>query len=190
MDSILDFLNQPIVLTLITLIVGSYLLSLVAERRSRRDKLRDQAIQFLTEASNYIGIFVPHIYEQLRTGNLETTTEMTEALKNLFTNRMRIQVGSQAYLKSEHFYQQYFQLLDEFPGVLESIQALENGEDAEKIVLRAQNHCKQLLESWPLEEESLHPPSGEPVDDLILWMDLVMHRMTDLISSNLRAVMR
>lgn len=190
MDTVLDFLNQPIVLTLITLIVGSYLLNLVAERRSRRDKLRDQAIQFLTEASNNIGMFVPHIYEQLRLGNLETTTEMTEALKNLFTKRMRIQVGSQAYLKSEQFYRQYFQLIDEFPSVIESIQALEQGEDAEKIILRTQKHSKQLLENWPLEGESFHPLSGEPVDELILWMDLIMHRITDLISSNLRAAMR
>jgi hypothetical protein len=75
MDAIFYFLNQPIVLTLITLIVGSYLLNLVAERRSLRDKLRDQAIEFLTDASNHVGLLVPHIYEQLRTRNLKNDSE-------------------------------------------------------------------------------------------------------------------
>ncbi|MGD2026542.1 MAG: hypothetical protein PVI99_01890 [Anaerolineales bacterium] len=160
MDAIFYFLNQPIVLTLITLIVGSYLLNLVAERRSLRDKLRDQAIEFLTDASSHVGLLVPHIYEQLRTRNLKTTARMAEELRNLFAKRMSIQVGSQAYLKSEHFYRQYFQLLNEFPGVIESMQTLEKGEDAEKIMRRAKKHISQLLETWPLEGESLHPQSG------------------------------
>jgi hypothetical protein len=85
---------------------------------------------------------------------------MAEELRNLFAKRMSIQVGSDAYLKSEHFYRQYFQLLNEFPGVIESMQTLEKGEDAEKIMRRAKKHISQLLETWPLEGESLHPQSG------------------------------
>ncbi|MEJ2758312.1 MAG: hypothetical protein P8046_07505 [Anaerolineales bacterium] len=190
MDSILAFLNQPIVLTLITLIVGSYLLNLVAERRSRRDKLRDQAIDFLTDASNYIGAIAPNIYAHLRTGKMETSPEMFEGLKDLFTRRMSIQVGSQAYLESETFYLKYFRLMGEFPGVIESLRALEQGEDAAGVMQRAKEHIERLQVQWPLEGEAIHPQTGEPVDALILWMDLVMHRMTDLITSHLEKAMR
>lgn len=190
MDSILAFLNQPIVLTLITLIVGSYLLNLVAERRSRRDKLRDQAIDFLTDASNYIGALAPIIYAHLRTGKAETSPEMFDGLKDLFARRMSIQVGSQAYLQSDAFYLQYFRLMDEFPGVIEGLQALGRGEDAQGVIQRAKQHSDRLQALWPLEGEPLHPQTGEPVDALILWMDLVMHRMTDLITLNLEKAMR
>jgi len=190
MDSILAFLNQPIVLTLITLIVGSYLLNLVAERRSRRDKLRDQAIDFLTDASNYIGAIVPNIYAHLRTGRMETSPEMFDGLKDLFSRRMSIQVGSQAYLQSDAFYLQYFRLMDEFPGVIESLRTLGQGGDAKEVNQLATQHSESLQALWPLEGESLHPQTGEPVDALILWMDLVMHRMTDLITSNLEKAMR
>lgn len=189
MDSILEFLNQPIVLTIITLLVGSFLLDLVAERRSRRDKRRDQAIQFLTEASNYIGELAPHIYERLRTGNLESTPEMAAGLKTLFSRRMSIQVSSQAYLQSPEFAHQYLELLNEFPGVIESIQALETSGDAEDILPHLQRRSDHLKDIWPLPGETLHPQTGEPVDALILWMDLVMHRMTELITSHLRAVL-
>lgn len=189
MDSLLEFLNQPIVLTIITLLVGSILLDLVTERRSRRDKLRDQAIQYLTEASNYIGDLTPQIYERLRTGNLTATPEMADGLKNLFSRRMSIQVGSQAYLQSPEFARQYLELINEFPGVIEAIQKVERGEDADDILLGIQRHRDRLRETWPLPGEALHPQTGEPVDALILWMDLVMHRLTDLISSHLRAVL-
>lgn len=191
MDPILAFLNQPIVLTLITLIVGSYLLNLVTERRSRRDKLRDQAIEFLTDASNYIGAVAPNIYAHLRTGNLKTSPEMFDGLRDLFAKRMSIQVGGQAYLKSDDFSLKYFRLMDEFPGVIESLQALEQDEDASGMVVqRAKEHTERLQVQWPLEGEAIHPQTGEPVDALILWMDLVMHRMTDLITTNLEKAMR
>lgn len=189
MNSILEFLNQPIVLTLITLLVGSFLLDLVAERRSRRDKLRNQAIQFLTEASNHIGELAPHIYEQLRTGKLETTPEMAEGLKELFSRRMSIQVGSQAYLQSPEFSLRYLELLNEFPGVIESIRMLERGGDVQEALAHIRRRISRLRETWPLPDEALHPQTGEPLDALILWMDLVMHRITDLITSHLRAVL-
>lgn len=189
MNTILEFLNQPIVLTLITLLVGSYLLDMVAERRSRRDKLRNQAIQFLTEASDYIGELAPHIYERLRTGNLENTPEMEEGLKKLFSRRMSIQVGSQAYLQSPAFSRQYLELINEFPAVIESIRILTQGGDAQVVLAHIQRRSRRLRETWPLPDEALHPQTGEPLDALILWMDLVMHRITDLITAHLRMVL-
>jgi hypothetical protein len=115
---------------------------------------------------------------------------MFEGLKDLFTRRMSIQVGSQAYLESETFYLKYFRLMGEFPGVIESLRALEQGEDAAGVMQRAKEHIERLQVQWPLEGEAIHPQTGEPVDALILWMDLVMHRMTDLITSHLEKAMR
>ena len=59
MESIFEFLNQPIVITLVSLIIGSYAISLITERRASRNKLRDQAVDFITEAGN-ITYHAPH----------------------------------------------------------------------------------------------------------------------------------
>jgi hypothetical protein len=190
MNSILDFLNQPIVLTLITLTVGSYLLSLVAERRSRKDKLRDRMIDFLTEAGDNITQFVPHIYAQLHTGNVAIDQALKDGLKDLFAKRMSVQIGSQAYLKSEEFHQQYFQLLDQLTTVVACITEFEQGGNSEETVLKIRENRISLGESWPLADESLGTETGRPADELILWMDMIMHRTTHLLSSNLKSEMR
>lgn len=112
MDSILAFLNQPIVLTLITLTAGSYLLGLVTERRARNNKLRDVSIDFFTGAGEIINSLVPPIYAHLRTGSTRTDDAILHGMASMFSRRMRIQVGSQAYLKSTEFAKRYDQLLD------------------------------------------------------------------------------
>ena len=188
MNAIFDFLNQPIILTVISLIVGSYLLSIVAEHRSRKNKLRDQAIEFLTEAGDIITKIVPHIYEQLRTGNITVTQGITNELKELFSRRIFIQVGSQVYLKSDTFHMQYFRLLDEISAVIVHMTALEQGADEEDAVAKIQEFQTRLVNAWPLATETLDPNTGKPVDELIIWMDMILHRATYLLSSHLKAI--
>jgi hypothetical protein len=183
-------MNQPIVLTIVTLLIGSYLLNAITERRARRDKLRDKAIDFITEAGNTINRFVPHIYSQLRTDNLAFDQAIQDGLKDLFAKRMGIQVGGQAYLKTDEFHQLYFRLLDEIVGVVNCISELERGSDAEKIVQEVRASRDLLRDSWPLEDESLGSAAGRPVDELILWTDTIMHRTTHLLVSYLESVMR
>lgn len=62
MTSIIEFLNQPIVVTLITLSIGSILLNVIADRTSRKNKLRDEAIEFLTETGTEINSVVSTMY--------------------------------------------------------------------------------------------------------------------------------
>ena len=189
MDSVFDFLNQPIILTLITLTVGSFLLSLVAERRARNDKLRDKAIEFLTDAGDIISQFVPHVYGQLRTGSTNVDDALRIAIKDLFAKRLGIQVGSQAYLRSETFLSQYYQLLDQLMAVVVCMTELEQGGNTEETLLKIQEHSRRLGDSWPLADESLPPSTGRPVDELILWMDMILHRAAQLLSKHLKAAL-
>lgn len=188
MDRVFDFLNQPIVLTIISLIVGSYLLSIVAERRSRRDRLKDKSIEFITEAADTVNAFVPLIYRQLRTNNLKVDQAIEDGITELFSSRLRIQVGSLAYLKSEEFARQYFWLLNELSVVMQLMIEFERGEDQSKTLEKVITRQKNLQAEWPLENEELSPRDGTPVAELILLMDLILHRITHLLSTYLEDV--
>ena len=52
MDKLLTFLSQPIIVTLLSLLIGSYLFTLLAERRAKREKIREKAIQLIEEVSS------------------------------------------------------------------------------------------------------------------------------------------
>ncbi|HKJ27984.1 MAG TPA: hypothetical protein VJ965_10120 [Anaerolineales bacterium] len=182
MDPLFEFLNQPIVLTLVSLIVGSYLLSLVAERRSRQNSLRDKAVDFLTEAADTIKSFVPLIYRTLRTGSLAVDEEIQDGLTTLFASRMRIQVGSQAYLKTDDFALKFFDLLEELSAVMQFMVRFEQGEEQEAVLQEVKARRQNLIAEWPLKDEEHPPSSGTPIDELIWLMDLILHRTTDLLT--------
>jgi hypothetical protein len=189
MDSVFEFLNQPIIITLITLIIGSFALNLITERRARQNKRRDEAVEFIRQAGNYIGEFVPHLYAQLRTRNIEWTPELDQALTDLFSIRMEIQVGSLAYLKSEQFYRKYFQLMDEIPVALAFYQALLQDRPSDQIISEIRERRRQIIQSWPLQDENMPSSAPDAIEELILLMDVILHRATNLVVANLDRVL-
>ncbi|MGK2959536.1 MAG: hypothetical protein ACSLFB_14335, partial [Acidimicrobiales bacterium] len=148
MNLIIDLLNQPIVLTLLSLIIGGYLLSLIADRRARKDKVREKAIEFLTEVGDDINIVASLIYEQLWTEDAQDSSILKEKIGVLFTKRISVQVKSQAYLNSEDFYRQYNLLVWEFEGVRYFLSKLETEDIPEQIIIQIQKRRNRLNESW------------------------------------------
>jgi hypothetical protein len=108
----------------------------------------------------------------------------------LLSRRIFIQVGGQVYLKSETFHVQYFRLLDELIAVVTQITALEQGADVDETVAKIQEFQTRLVNAWPLVAETLDPSTGKPLDELIIWMDMILHRATFLLASYLKVVMR
>jgi hypothetical protein len=189
MESAFEILNQPIVIMLVTLVIGSYAISLIMERRARRNKLRDQAVEFITEAGNSINQFFPHLYGRLRTGSLEWDQTLDEEINELFSKRMWIQIGAQAYLKSETFHTRYFQLLDEVIGVVQSYGVLVSDGDSEELSKKIREKRIRLVSIWPLEDEVLSSSSEGASNEVIIWLDAIMHRGTALLVESLDSVL-
>ena len=190
MESAFEFLNQPIVITLITLVIGSYTISLITERRSRRNKLRDKAVEFITEAGNTFNKFIPHLYGRLRAGRIEWDQDLDDELKELFSKRMWIQIGSQAYLKSETFHLQYFQLLDEVMDFVPCFIEIASSGETEQLSQSVREHRDRLISTWPLDDEVLASSEQGAKSELILWLDAIMHRVTALLVESLASVLR
>lgn len=184
----IDFLNQPIVAGLLTLVVGSYLLNLIADRRSRKNKLRDQAIEFLTEMGDDLTLVISSIYARLKGHNSVSDLELVEAFTKLYANRMRVQVGSRAYLKSEEFPQSYDKLIRELEGVALYLIGEQEQASSEQIISQIQERRNRLGKTWLIENETLQKPAYELGDELMLWVDMILHRTTHLLSNNLKSV--
>lgn len=188
MTSIIDFLNQPFIVSLITLTLGGLLLDVIAGRRSRKNKLRDQAIEFLSATGNDLNSVISTIHGHLEGHNSERYLKLVESFTRLYAKRMSVQIGSQAYLNSEDFHQQYDSLLQELE-ILASY--LEIKQDAsEQILSKIQERRNRLGKAWPIENEVHQEPANESAGELMLWMEMIRNRTTHLISTNLRSVLR
>ena len=86
------FLNQPIVVSILTLLLGSYLLSWLSERRSRLDKRREKAIEFITEVGDDMNSLYAALFGYIRAENPDIwlNQNIREARGKLFTKRMGV----------------------------------------------------------------------------------------------------
>lgn len=57
-----------------------------------------------------------------------------------------------------------------------------------EIVSKIQERWGRLGNPWPLANETLDESTEQPVDELIMWMDMILHRTTDLLSTTLVSV--
>ena len=101
---------------------------------------------------------------------------------------MSVQVGSQVYLKSDDFHLQYYQLLDEIAAVVNCISAYEEGNPSEDTVLETRRYRQSLSESWPIPDDPPSANDDQPVQALIIWMDMIVRRTTHLLTMNLKKV--
>ena len=199
MTSIIELLNQPIVVTLITLTVGGYLLNVITDRRSRKDKLREKAIEFLTKTGNDISSVISPMHAHLEGHRSESDLNLVEGFTMLYAKRMSVQIGGRAYLNSEEFHLHYDTLLKELEGVAVYLSreqeqvafhlSREQEQDSsEQILSQIRERRDRLGKAWPIENETPQAPANEPADELMLWMDMIRNRTTQLLSDNLKAV--
>ncbi len=158
---------------------------MIADRRSRKNKLRDQAIEFLTETGNDINSVVSTIHGHLEGHNSDSYSKLVESFTRLFAKRMSVQIGSQAYLNSEDFHLHYDRLLKELERVAFYLDREQDS--SEQIISRIQERRIRLGKAWPIENETLQAPANEPAGELMLWMDMIRNRTTHLLSNNLRS---
>ncbi len=189
MDTLTDFLNQPIVLTLITLSFGGYLVTAISDRRARKDKLTEKAIEFLTDTGNDLNSVISAFYAGLRTGKPLSGQSRTEAFTRLFAKRMSVRIGSEAYLRSDEFWRHYDDILHELEGVSQFLADRPKHGHSKKIISQIQDRRSRLRKAWPIPNETPRPNVESSTGESMLSVDMIIDHTTQLLSANLRTVL-
>jgi hypothetical protein len=192
MDSIIAFLNQPVILTLLSLTVGGYLLSLLSDRRARKDKTRDKSIDLLTDIGNDINIVTGRIYGHLRAQNMKVMRNhvLMDGMGKLFTMRLGIRVRSQAYFNSERFYRQYDIIVWELRQLVDFMETLTDEYNIEQVVTTVQARKRILGDKWPLDDEWTTSKGEQPFRELLSWTDMIVNRTSHMLSTYLKSALK
>src|SRR5205085_10299200 len=120
MNEIFAILNKPLILTILTLSIGSYLFSRLSERRTKKDKIREKAIQLLEDVGTDVNAAISSIYGRIRTQDFEIKPDsfIDEKRKALFNKRFSVRIRSSVYLKSEEFWKEYEQVTFEIDKIV------------------------------------------------------------------------
>jgi len=191
-DHLLVFLSRPVVLSALTLAFGSYLLTRFTERRAKRDKIREKALQLLEDVGNELNSVISIIYGHIRTSQFEIQKDspVNEKRSGLFIKRFSVRIRSQVFLESDEFWQRYDQLTFEIDKIVRLMGTLSANYDLAEVAERIKQHQMRFAASWPFDERSTHSKYPPPSDELVIWADMVWDRSVSLLTSNLNSVVR
>jgi hypothetical protein len=186
MDNILQILNQPIITTLLSLSIGGYLLKLISDHRAHKDSIREKSIELINEVGENFNNVMGRIFGYIRRGdfsNIAQDDDLNSKLGKLFTNRLNVEIKSQAYLRSKDFSKKYESLVFEFKEISMYMDKLSKGTDKKKINSEVLRHMQSLSDNWPIEKERSFTDDVKPeYKELAEWTTMVSRRVSWLLS--------
>jgi hypothetical protein len=196
MKILFEFLNQPIILTIITLTIGGYLFSILNDRRARRDKTREKAIELLEEAGDDLNLVFSRLFEVVRFGQFPVAEDspLQQERRTLFVKRFSVMLKSKAYLKSKRFWSQYDQLVWEIEKIVLFVSKNSDDHDLAQTITEIQSRRKHLTEKWALQDESLDESLNiaetTVSDELLSWANMLWKRAIFLLSTALQDALK
>jgi hypothetical protein len=192
MEQLLTFLSKPIIITLLTLTIGSYLFTRLTERRAKKDKIREKSLQLIEDVGSSLNSVLSLIHGHIRNSNFEIqkTSPINEKRADLFTKRFSVRIRSKAFLQSDEFWQKYEQLTFEIDRIVRLMMALSENYDLEEVIKRIKDNQERFSQSWPFEERSRHSQYPPPSNELVIWADMIWDRSIWLLSQNINVILR
>ena len=193
METILTFLSKPIIVTAITLTVGSYLFARLTEARSKREKIREQSLQLLEEVGSEINAVISLMYGHIRRGSfgMDVTSPLNEKRGALFTKRFSVKIRSKVFLKTDDFWQRYDRLTFEIDRIVRLMMTLSNEYVADDVVDQIEANKKRFAEEWPCHDRSSSSQYEHRLStELVKWADMVWDRANSLMTEHLEKLFR
>lgn len=194
MDKLLTFLSQHIIVTLLSLLIGSYLFTLLAERRAKREKIREKAIQLIEEVGSDLNAVFSRTIGRIKLGdfNVERDSPLTEKKGLLFTKRFSVRIRSESYLKNKDFWRKYDYLVFEINKIITVMKSIAEVEDVQEIIREIKENQQRLFHEWTVDEERYKSKSNASSlsDELEVWHRMIWDRAVWLLSTNLKAELR
>jgi len=200
------FLNQPIFLTIITLLLGGYFFNRINERKARRDKQLEKTVEFIDEVGKDLNAALTVMFRYIRLGNYEDNisyeeeqlgerrkellSELEQKVPTLFAKRMSVQVKSEALLKDMQFSKAYVDLIREVGKIFEIVREFKDSDEPEAYLVKIDENKTRLANEWPLTDKFSDRKLRQPFKELNCWTEMVWSRTVSLLSSTLKRFLR
>lgn len=203
--SAIGLLNQPIVLTVLTLAIGGLLFGILSDKRTRKAKQLDKAIESVDEvAADLNSVFTP-LFRYIRIGNDEDRqpsadlspdrsailADLRENIPKLFAKRLSVSTRTNAFLprRCRHFSVGYVRLCQELGKILDVLQEVTTDKESQADVKRIQDFKNDFARAWPFRHEPTHRQLKQPFKECDDWAEMVWSRSTDLLAFTVKKIL-
>jgi len=183
-----DILKHPLLITLISVIIGSGLFNYLTEKRARENARVQQEIEFINETANQINAAIINVYGIIHSDSISSYDIETvdSAIGGLDDNRMNVKIKSMAYFSDTSFYDNYISIqeeLDDMSRYLESVQ--NNSFDSIKDLSYIKTRILSLQNEWKLNPVT-KTEHESPFKELYIWTELIEDRTESILSDALK----
>lgn len=204
-ESVPFFLNQPVFLTLITLLAGGYIFNRVNERKTRRDKRLEKAIEFIDDVGKDLNAALTVIFRYIRLGNYEGQTtesyedkerlnknrkellsDLEQKVPTLFAKRLSVEIKSKTFLDDKQFSIDYDDLIREIGKIFEMVEHYKDPNEIDEYLIKVNENKARLESQWPITEKFPDRNLRQPFKQLNDWTEMVWSRTVSLLSSTLK----
>lgn len=179
MTELAEFLNQRFVITIISILLGGYLLERIAERRARTQATQKKVLDYLEDIATRINSTITAIFRHLRFPESEDhdSNALVTELEELYRKRFTTQLVARLYLKNEEFSTRFELICKELRAVVD---VLSNPNEIKAET--AEDRRAQLEVRWPLAQEPhSYDDLDPPIREVAVWVDLVWKRAQSLM---------
>lgn len=201
----LSILNEPIVSTILGLLVGGLLFGILSDRRARKAKRLERAIEFIDEIGVDLNSVLTPMFRYIRTDRGEGSDDSEQLRKQqasllaslqrkvpqLYEKRLSIEVQVEAFLprRSQSFPIRYHDLVRQLEFILRVLEEIAARKEIAGYVERIQNHKRLFAEKWPFADSATGRNLQQPFRELDEWVEMVWVRSRYLFFSTLRELL-
>jgi len=189
-------LDHPLFIALVSVLIGSGLFGYLTYLRSKRDTIKNKAIEFLEDVSNDFNDVLLLIYSFIKSKNdgkeLSTThyESLEKAIYRLFSKRMNVRVKSEAYLKNSNFWKIYDKSAWAIMDTKEVIKCISNVSEPSDIITIIDTYNLDLANYMKIDINELEPIEvdknlSSPYYELMIRMRIVWNTICKLLSDEI-----
>jgi len=146
-------LRHPVFVALVSIVVGTGLFDFISYRRSRRDAMRQQAIEFIDQISAALNAALSSLYRvngdrfllQTREAGVADPVSVDSRVHDLFKLRIPMQVKSIVYLGGGDFAVTYTDLVRELESILKALRDDKPKKTLEDRLLEVEDNASRML---------------------------------------------
>lgn len=183
------FIETPIVNTLLTLAIGGFLFKWISDRRAKRDKIREKALEFLDEIAQELNSVISMTFGKIRgEAFLQEDEPLRDQKDELFTKRFTVRIKGEALLNDPELTNKYDLLVWELNDLINLLyQSAPNEINMAALSQNIQARMQQLKTHWPLDNELIPEQElTELFQDFLQWNNMIYERAIDMLTSNMK----
>jgi|GEM_PF-7125599 len=176
-EKISKFLEHPLIVAVVSIVLGSGLINRLIQRKEKREQKRKEAIKTAEEVSEILNDTLSCLFWQLRDENTNILEEFSLAIKNAFKYRLKFKIKFNIYLAEENLWKDYNAIIREINKLRYLIK------DSKKFDEKITNeHINNLKTEWNITNDYHIEDLKYPFNIYFSWAQVIWYKTEKFVS--------